>query len=186
MPTRPPASGSCRTSVEGEECYQEVSAVGDADGCAKHPQRFSPLTNSSSFEDFQPHLHGAASFPGVCPNPCAHGRQRLPCQYGRLYWEAAARLSRAKSATRKCSGRCRRAGKVGCMVLSPDQQLQLRGFSGTCTAPLSSPACAPSPVHHGHSRFLCQHGHWYREVAAHLSRVESATRKCSGRCRQAW
>ena len=44
--------------------------MGDADGCAKHPQRFSPLTNSSSFEDFQPHLHGAASFPEYAQSLC--------------------------------------------------------------------------------------------------------------------
>ena len=75
-------------------------AVGDADGRDKVSSVVSPLTNSSSFEEFQRHLHNAARLSGVCPLE-QHGHWRFQCQHDLQHREAAARLSRAKSATRR-------------------------------------------------------------------------------------
>jgi len=65
-----PSSESCRTSVVGEDCYKKVVWAMQT-GVAKHPEYFSPLTNTSSFEDFQRHLHRKAGFSNVCSEPCA-------------------------------------------------------------------------------------------------------------------
>merc|ERR1719401_981108 len=40
-------------------------------GVVKHPDWYLPLTNKSSFEDFQRHLHGVERLSRVCPEPCA-------------------------------------------------------------------------------------------------------------------
>ncbi|CAK0840680.1 unnamed protein product [Prorocentrum cordatum] len=78
-PCAPPAVGAgvparlpdgCRTAVEGDACYRKVVWAMEA-GLAKYPGWFAPLTSSSSFEDFQRHLHGIARFSDACPEPCA-------------------------------------------------------------------------------------------------------------------
>jgi len=67
-PARLPAPEDCFTSVEGDPCYEEVTYA--MQGVVDHPEWFSPLTKSSSFEDFQRHLHSVAWLASVCPVPC--------------------------------------------------------------------------------------------------------------------
>ncbi|CAK0810995.1 unnamed protein product [Prorocentrum cordatum] len=64
----------CRTSVAGEECFVEVQWAMQT-GIAENPGWYAPLTSSSSFEDFQRHLHATARLSGVCPEPCAERAQ---------------------------------------------------------------------------------------------------------------
>ena len=68
MPIPPPASESCRTAAEGDECYQRVLWAMETG--LVYPEWFSPLTKLSCFEDFQRHLHGAVWLTDVCPKPC--------------------------------------------------------------------------------------------------------------------
>jgi len=67
---RPPEE--CRTSIEGDECYQKVVWAMRA-GVVANPAWYarSGLTRNSTFEDFQRHLHGTARLSHVCPEPCA-------------------------------------------------------------------------------------------------------------------
>ncbi|CAK0863421.1 unnamed protein product [Prorocentrum cordatum] len=65
-----PESDSCHAPIEGDACHRRVKWAMEK-GVVKYPERFSPLTSSSSFEDFQRHLHGIARFANVCPEPCA-------------------------------------------------------------------------------------------------------------------
>ncbi|CAK0817778.1 unnamed protein product [Prorocentrum cordatum] len=60
----------CRTAVAGDDCYIRTSWAMQT-GVLTFPDLFFPLTNQSSFEDFQRHLHGMARFAKVCPEPCA-------------------------------------------------------------------------------------------------------------------
>ncbi|CAK0900945.1 unnamed protein product, partial [Prorocentrum cordatum] len=75
-PAQVPARGSCGTPVEGDECFARV-VWSMQTGVAKYPEWFSPLTSSSSFDDFQRHLHGTARFSGVCPEPCGEPSERV-------------------------------------------------------------------------------------------------------------
>lgn len=60
----------CRTSVKGEECFRQVVWAMQT-GIVEYPGRYPALTNRSSFEDFQRHLHATGRLSGVCPEPCA-------------------------------------------------------------------------------------------------------------------
>ncbi|CAK0865848.1 unnamed protein product [Prorocentrum cordatum] len=63
------APEDCRTTVDGDACYEEVMYA--MHGVIEHPQWFLPLTTSSSLEDIQRHLHGTARLSEVCLEPCA-------------------------------------------------------------------------------------------------------------------
>jgi hypothetical protein len=65
-----PAPDGCRTSVEGDACYEKVVYAMQTD-VVENPEWYSPLTMNSSFVDFQRHLHGVAWLSDVCPEPCA-------------------------------------------------------------------------------------------------------------------
>ncbi|CAK0863416.1 unnamed protein product [Prorocentrum cordatum] len=65
-----PASASCQAPIEGDECHKRVVWAMEK-GAVKYPAQFAPLTSSSSFEDFQRHLHAMPKFSNVCPEPCA-------------------------------------------------------------------------------------------------------------------
>ncbi|CAK0868932.1 unnamed protein product [Prorocentrum cordatum] len=75
---RSPANGGsvgelragCHTSVEGDECFGEVVYAMQT-GVVKHPERYSPLAQDSTFEDFQRYLHRLPALSKVCPEPCA-------------------------------------------------------------------------------------------------------------------
>ncbi|CAK0863408.1 unnamed protein product [Prorocentrum cordatum] len=67
----------CRTAVAGDHCYDKVSWA-MLTGVQKYPDWFSPLTSSSSFEDFQRHLHAMPKFSNVCPEPCAARAMETP------------------------------------------------------------------------------------------------------------
>lgn len=60
----------CHTSVEGDECYGEV-LYAMRTGVVEHPEWYFPMAQSSTFEDFQRHLHGIPKLSRVCPEPCA-------------------------------------------------------------------------------------------------------------------
>jgi len=69
-PTPPPTdapAGACRQAVEGEECYENVMWAMQH-GIISNPEWYPDLTLSSSFEDFQAHLHNIRH--GHCPEPC--------------------------------------------------------------------------------------------------------------------
>ncbi|CAK0846594.1 unnamed protein product [Prorocentrum cordatum] len=76
VPARVPARKSCRTSVEGDECFARV-VWSMQTGVVKYPEWFAPLTGRSSFEAFQRHLHGSARFSSVCPEPCGEPSERV-------------------------------------------------------------------------------------------------------------
>ncbi|CAK0801394.1 unnamed protein product [Prorocentrum cordatum] len=59
----------CHTSVEGDECFEKVKWAMQT-GILQNPSWYPTLTSSSSFEDFQRHLHGTERLSGVCPEPC--------------------------------------------------------------------------------------------------------------------
>ncbi|CAK0903902.1 unnamed protein product, partial [Prorocentrum cordatum] len=84
------APEGCRTSVRGEQCYEEVLWVMQT-GVVEFPDWYSPLNRSSPFEDFQRHLHNSARFSGVCAEPCAPGVLEEPA--ARLRPEEPARES---------------------------------------------------------------------------------------------
>merc|ERR1719343_389677 len=67
----------CHTSVAGDACYAEVLWAMRT-GIAENPEWYSPLTGSSSFEDFQRHLHGMSKLSDVCPKPCAARAPEVP------------------------------------------------------------------------------------------------------------
>ncbi|CAK0849492.1 unnamed protein product [Prorocentrum cordatum] len=48
----PAVPHACRTSVEGDECYEKVMWAMRT-GIKQHPKWYIPLTSNSSFEDFQ-------------------------------------------------------------------------------------------------------------------------------------
>lgn len=83
--TRTPVNGvfvgqphmGCHTSVEGDECYGEV-VYAMKTGVVEHPEWYSPLSRSSTFEDFQRHLHGVPKLSRMCPEPCAAQAQGVP------------------------------------------------------------------------------------------------------------
>ncbi|CAK0799971.1 unnamed protein product [Prorocentrum cordatum] len=60
----------CRTSVEGDACYGRVMWAMRT-GIVEQPDWYLPLTRSSTFEEFQEHLHGVARHASSCPKPCA-------------------------------------------------------------------------------------------------------------------
>ncbi|CAK0849494.1 unnamed protein product [Prorocentrum cordatum] len=66
----PAVPQECRTSVEGDECYEKVMWAMRT-GIKQHPKWYIPLTSNSSFEDFQQHLHTVDRLSDVCPKPCA-------------------------------------------------------------------------------------------------------------------
>jgi len=68
-PAGPSAPEACRTSAEGDACFEKVLWAMRT-GVVEHPDWYSPLTSSSSFEEFQRHLHGVARLSGECPEPC--------------------------------------------------------------------------------------------------------------------
>ena len=76
IPVAQPQEG-CRTSVAGDACYEKVLWAMRT-GIADNPEWYSPLTNSSSFEDFQRHLHGTSRLSDVCPEPCAAQAPEVP------------------------------------------------------------------------------------------------------------
>jgi len=84
-PARLPASEDCRTAVLGDACYDQVMYATQV-GVDVHPELYLPLTKTSSFVDFQRHLHGVARLSKVCPEPCAAHAQYLqvawPCTTG--------------------------------------------------------------------------------------------------------
>jgi len=67
----------CHTSVAGDACYEKVMRIMRT-GIAENPEWYSPLTDSSSFEDFQRHLHGTPGPSGACPEPCAAQAPEAP------------------------------------------------------------------------------------------------------------
>lgn len=67
-PKRPCA---CHTHVEGEPCFDSVMWIKEV-GLQRHPGSFEGLSNASSFEEIQAHLHAERTTP--CLRPCA----RLP------------------------------------------------------------------------------------------------------------
>jgi hypothetical protein len=67
-PKRPCA---CHTHVEGEPCFDSVMWIKEV-GLHRHPGSFKGLSNTSSFEEIQAHLHAERTTP--CLRPCA----RLP------------------------------------------------------------------------------------------------------------
>jgi hypothetical protein len=72
------APEDCHTAVQGDLCYAEVLYVMQK-GVSEHPEWYdSSLTNSSSFEDIQRHLHGSARLSTVCPEPCAAQAHDVP------------------------------------------------------------------------------------------------------------
>lgn len=64
-----PAPPACSTAIEGDDCYPHVTWA-MTEGVVSHPDWYPGLTTSSSFEDFQYHLHITNSAGGVCPAPC--------------------------------------------------------------------------------------------------------------------
>lgn len=64
------ADSVCRTAVSGESCYRDTEWA-MTDGFANHPQLYSGLKKTSSFEEFQMYLYkiGHAN----CPKPCMPG-----------------------------------------------------------------------------------------------------------------
>ncbi|CAK0803761.1 unnamed protein product [Prorocentrum cordatum] len=73
----------CRTAVAGDHCYDKVSWA-MLTGVQKYPDWFSPLTSSSSFEDFQRHLHAMPKFSNACPEPCAARAVETPAVQAQL------------------------------------------------------------------------------------------------------
>merc|ERR1712066_795475 len=65
--TPPTAAPVCHTAMEGEDCYGAVTWAMDT-GIFSNPEWYPDLTSSSSFEDFQAHLHNIDY--GQCPVPC--------------------------------------------------------------------------------------------------------------------
>mmetsp|Transcript_78893 Transcript_78893/g.198264 ORF Transcript_78893/g.198264 Transcript_78893/m.198264 type:complete len:135 (+) Transcript_78893:84-488(+) len=59
----------CHTAVEGEECYSHIIWAMKTD-IELRPRDYAGLTQDSSFEDFQAHLHKADR--ADCPAPCPH------------------------------------------------------------------------------------------------------------------
>mmetsp|Transcript_80183 Transcript_80183/g.227012 ORF Transcript_80183/g.227012 Transcript_80183/m.227012 type:complete len:392 (-) Transcript_80183:167-1342(-) len=58
----------CHTAEKGEECYKAVT-WGRQEGWVKHPKWYPKLDTSSTFEEFQEHLHQIGN--GNCPKPCS-------------------------------------------------------------------------------------------------------------------
>jgi len=73
----PAQARGCHTSVEGDLCFNEVLWAMDT-GVVEHPGWYSPLTSSSSLEEFQRFLHGDAMLSHVCPEPCAARASEVP------------------------------------------------------------------------------------------------------------
>jgi len=65
----PAPCSACHTAAEGEECYNDVMWAMQ-DGITQHPEWYPGLSISSSFEDFQSHLHTHGRHSN-CPAPCA-------------------------------------------------------------------------------------------------------------------
>lgn len=59
--------GQCHTAVDGERCYNGVMWAKDH-GIKKHPEWYPDLSEDSTFEAFQLHLHEAKY--EQCPRPC--------------------------------------------------------------------------------------------------------------------
>lgn len=72
----PPAT-SCHTALPGEKCHGEVTWA-MTDGIFSNPQWYPGLSPSSSFEDFQKHLHDIKAADGACPLPCEPPTTGLP------------------------------------------------------------------------------------------------------------
>lgn len=67
----------CHTSVVGDQCYEEVLWAMQT-GIFEHREWYPSLSEVSSFEDFQRHLHGVARLSEVCAEPCAAQAQEVP------------------------------------------------------------------------------------------------------------
>ena len=131
-------------------CYKKVQWSMQT-GVGKFPDWFSPLTNCSSFEDFQRHLHGAASFSGVCPEPGAAWAPevQLPTR------QPISGSCRTSVEGEECYKKVQWAMQTG-VVKCPEWLTPLTNSSSfedssdTCTAQLGSPTYAPSLVQHEH------------------------------------
>mmetsp|Transcript_20748 Transcript_20748/g.58377 ORF Transcript_20748/g.58377 Transcript_20748/m.58377 type:complete len:1037 (-) Transcript_20748:75-3185(-) len=78
--TQPPRDSkpTCHTVLEGEQCYDDVHWAKFV-GIIQSPGQYPGLSPTSSFEDFQSHLH--ALWPWKCPLPCEAGA-RLCAAFG--------------------------------------------------------------------------------------------------------
>jgi len=63
----PCQTASCHTSVPGEHCFKVTSWVKD-EGILTHPDWYTGLTPTSSFEEFQTYIHQQNT--SLCPLPC--------------------------------------------------------------------------------------------------------------------
>ncbi|CAK0884311.1 unnamed protein product [Prorocentrum cordatum] len=72
------SAGHCRTSVQGDACYEKVVRAMQI-GVVDHPDWYAPLTARSSFKQFQQFLHGVDSLSHVCPEPCASQAGETDC-----------------------------------------------------------------------------------------------------------
>merc|ERR1712217_931986 len=69
---------SCHTAVgNGDACHGAV-VWASTRGIAVHPDWFKGLTKTSSFEDFQLHLHNDPNAKVHCPKPCPPGPKDTP------------------------------------------------------------------------------------------------------------
>jgi hypothetical protein len=66
----PTTAGACHTAVAGEKCYGDVDWAMKT-GIHQHPEWYPGLSQSSSFEEFQTHMHDIGY--SECPMPCREG-----------------------------------------------------------------------------------------------------------------
>lgn len=72
-----PPAASCHTALPGEKCHGEVTWA-MTDGIFFKPEWYPGLSSSSSFENFQKHLHDTKAADGACHVPCPPSTSGLP------------------------------------------------------------------------------------------------------------